>query len=117
MISDCVGGQAFDFSDAETVFLQGAVSFLEIVIPCAICLLIWKMLISNKSDPRKRFLTLGLDSAPTDTPGTNRSDRPLSTSHLLLYFGAAALTFGIGLLVVQACQFLELIPFRRLRPW
>ncbi len=61
MITDCMGLQAWDFSDAEPVFLQGALSLLKVIIPAAICLAQLKLYTATRRLRKRTPSILGLD--------------------------------------------------------
>ena len=47
MQTDCFGTRVFDLSNTEAIFLQGGYTLLKLMIPGAICLLLWMLRASN----------------------------------------------------------------------
>lgn len=59
MITDCVGGQQWDLSDTETIFVQGVFALLKLLIPIAIWVYTWKVCQNGRAHHRASLL--GLD--------------------------------------------------------
>jgi hypothetical protein len=51
MVTDCFGPGFWDVTDAETVFVQGMVSVLKVVVPAAIALVLWRMFVARNQPP------------------------------------------------------------------
>ena len=100
MVTDCAGLGFWDMSDAETVFLHGTLSLMRIIIPAAICLLIWRVRITNRPG---NVLVLGLDESTNSQMISSRVSRPL----LFLYATTAFITFELGLLTFRAYEVLQ----------
>ena len=58
MISDCAGFQQWDLSDTETIFVQGVLALLKILIPVAIWVYTWKVCRTERAHPRTSMLGL-----------------------------------------------------------
>jgi hypothetical protein len=58
MITDCVGGQQWDLSNTETIFVQGVV-LLKILITVAISVFTWKVCQTGRA--HQRISMLGLE--------------------------------------------------------
>ena len=107
MVTDCGGMQAWDFSDTETVFLKGSLSLLMIIVPSAICFLLWRLYATNKDSPHHNVSILGLNEIPTDNQSTNAYFSKISPCTLLLYITTTVVTFNLGMLSVLAYEFLR----------
>jgi hypothetical protein len=98
MVTDCAGLGFWDISDAETVFLNDAFSLIRIVIPAAICLLIWRMRVTNRT---QSVTVLGLDEF-THLQTRRNPSRPT----LLLCAATTSITFLVGVLTFKAYELL-----------
>lgn len=109
MVTDCMRTRRWDFSDSEEVFLQGGFSLLEIILPLAICFLLWRHYVMCKAGEHRSLSILAL----SDDSGTDReidSFFPaISTWSLLLYVTVSVVTFNLGLAAVSAYDFLSRI--------
>ena len=114
MVTDCTGARAWDFSDTEAVFLQGSLSLLEIMIPSAICLLLWRIYFTNKDDARQSVSILRLNEAATDHQGSDLQISRISPLTLLLYIITTIATFDLGLLSILTYEFLRHLPHKLL---
>jgi hypothetical protein len=104
MVTDCFGARAFDFSDTEAVFLQGSFSLLKMIIPAAICVLLWKLYVANKDGDYRQSEILGLrENRSIDHSAKTKCER-ISLLMLFLYFATAAVTFSLGLLSFHAYE-------------
>jgi len=67
MITDCFGVRQWDFSDTETVFVQGVFALLKVLIPIAISVYTWKVSQTGRAHHRTSLLGLekreGLDES------------------------------------------------------
>jgi hypothetical protein len=106
MVTDCLGTQRWGFSDSEEVFLQGGLSLLKVILPMAICFLLWRRYVMNKPVAHRSLSILALDV-------DSRTDRAIDTCFpavsiwsLLLYATASVVTFNLGLLAVSTYDFL-----------
>jgi hypothetical protein len=100
MVTHCFGNGFFEFEDTEALFLQITFLLLKIVIPGAICLIAWRMLITDRAKPRRTVL--GLDEV-TPINASVESDQPRTSPKALFFCGVCygvvgLLTFGLGLL-------------------
>jgi hypothetical protein len=102
MVTDCGGLGFWDMSDAETVFLNGAFSLMRIIIPAAICLLIWRIRVTNRT---QSVTSLGLDESAYSHPCLSRPR--ISRGTLLLYATTTFITFQVGLLTFKAYELLR----------
>jgi hypothetical protein len=108
MITDCFGAKEWDISDFEAVFLEAGFSFLKIIIPGAICLVMWRIFITNRRESRAGILTLGLDETSAADPRA-RYLPAMSPYVLLLYVTTTVVTFNVGLLFFSAWESLRTI--------
>jgi hypothetical protein len=109
MVTDCVGTRRWDFSDSEEVFLQGSLSLLEVVLPLAICFLLWRVYIMNKADERRSLSILALSDDSSTDRKLDSFFPAVSIWSLLLYAGASLIAFNVGLVAVSAYDFLSSI--------
>jgi hypothetical protein len=58
MITDCFGAQQWDLSDTETIFVQGVIVLVQILIPVAVSVYTWK--VCRTEPPHERPNMLGL---------------------------------------------------------
>jgi hypothetical protein len=58
MITDCFGAQQWDLSDTETIFVQGVIVLVQILIPVAVSVYTWK--VCRTEAPHERPNMLGL---------------------------------------------------------
>src|ERR1044072_7270338 len=107
MVTDCFGARAWDFSDTEAVFLQGSLSLLEIMIPLAICLLLWRMYVTNKDAARQSISILRLNETSTDKQGSDSHCSRISPFILPLCITTTVATFNSGLLSILTYEFLR----------
>jgi hypothetical protein len=107
MVTDCFGARASYFGDAEPVFLQNSFALLKVIIPAAICLLLWRLFVTNRGAAWQNGSILGLDRAATDSPDARLCFSEISTSLLLLYAATAVVTFNAGLLSTMAFESLR----------
>ncbi len=100
MVTDCFGARAWDFSDTEAVFLQGSLSLLKIIVPCAICLALWRLHAASKDGSRRNASILGLNEVST-------GHQEAAPRLFFIYVSIMIVTFNLGLLSVLACEFLR----------
>lgn len=94
MVTNCGGFDYFGLTEGG--FAHDTLELLLIVIPAAAVFLLWRLFVTNKTEPVQR---LGLE----DAVGANRNSilavsRPL----LFLYVMTSVTTFTVGVLVYQA---------------
>jgi len=58
MITDCFGAQQWDLSETETIFVQGVIVLVQILIPVAVSVYTWK--VCRTEPPQERPNMLGL---------------------------------------------------------
>jgi hypothetical protein len=86
-------------------FLEDLNELMLYVAPVAICIVLWKVFVTNRTTVRGDVTVLGLDASsttysPLPEPG-------VSGWALLLYFFTSVLTFGLGLLAFETVQALS----------
>ena len=88
-----------------SVFLDDVQVLAVYTVPAMICVVLWKVFITNRRTPRGGISFLGLDeSSVTYSP----KPQPLiSKWNLLLYLFTAALTFKLGVLAFETYQYLR----------
>jgi hypothetical protein len=88
-----------------TILLEDIQVLAVYTVPAMICVVLWKVFITNRITPRGGISFLGLDeSSATYSP----KPKPLiSKWNLLLYLFTAALTFKLGLLAFETYQYLS----------
>ena len=83
-------------------FLQDFNEFMVFTAPVAICVVLWKIFVTNRSTPRGDMTVLGLDeSSGTYSPPFQRG---VTFGTLLLYLLTGFTTFGLGVLIFDAVQ-------------
>jgi hypothetical protein len=107
MTTNCGGGQFWDFSDTEAIVLRGNISLLKIIIPGAICFLLWRLYVTNKGDAYQNVSILRLNESPTDNQHADSSYSKISPFTLLLYIITTVMTFNLGRLSVLAYECLR----------
>ena len=87
------------------IFLQDCNEFMVYTVPVAICVVLWKIFVTNRTTPRGDMTFLGLDeSSATYSPPVQRG---VTFGTLLLYLLTSVSTFGLGVLVFGAVQLLS----------
>ncbi|HEX6285574.1 MAG TPA: hypothetical protein VFZ71_11900 [Pyrinomonadaceae bacterium] len=85
-----------------TMFLQDFNEFMVYTTPVAICVVLWKIFVTNRTTPRGDITVLGLDeSSTTYSPPFKRG---VTFWTLLLYLLTGFTTFGLGVLAFEAVQ-------------
>jgi hypothetical protein len=107
MVTDCFGVRAGNFSATEEVFLQGSLSLLKVIVPCAICFVIRKLHTANKNSARQNISILGLNEPSTEVKDADLHLSRISPFIWFLYVTTMIVTFNLGLLSVLACEFLR----------
>lgn len=83
-------------------FLQDFNEFMVYTAPVAMCVVLWKIFVTNRSTPRGDMTVLGLDeSSGTYSPPFQRG---VTFGTLLLYLLTGFTTFGLGVLIFDAVQ-------------
>jgi hypothetical protein len=116
MVAGCTGTRSWDFSDSEEVFLQGGLSLLKVILPLAICFLLWRRYVMNKSVEHGSVSILGLSDRSIAEQRTESCVPVISTWILLLYVTVSIVTFKLGLLSVLAYDFLRDVLLELLGP-
>ena len=93
MISDCTYCGILELN--EGAFFQDTFALLVVIAPGAICLILWRLFVTNKSGPRGGIVVLGLDDSSSIYSDLGR---PLSIYLRLSYCLISVLTFVLGLL-------------------
>lgn len=66
MQTDCFGTRVFGPDNTKALFLQGRYALLKLMIPGAVCLLLWMLRASNHRITHQTLYTLRLHETPTD---------------------------------------------------
>jgi hypothetical protein len=104
MVAGCI--EPWDFSDTEKVFLQGSISLIKVILPMAICFLLWRRYVMNKAVAHRSLSILDLnDDSGTDCK-IDSFFPAVPTLSLLLYVTVSIVTFNLGLLAVSTYDFL-----------
>jgi len=69
------------------------------IVPAAICVVLWKVFITNRTTPRGNVLSLGLDE--TSATHTELYGRKIPWRALLLYASVGVTTFQFGVFVYE----------------
>jgi hypothetical protein len=94
MVTECFGYRVWDMTDSGTVFLATAFDISKLLVPAALCLLLWRATITNKSAP---VMLLGLEYATAEAykkPTASRKQR-------LAYAITAMFTFVLGVMAYE----------------
>jgi hypothetical protein len=102
MISDCVYCGILELN--ETAFFQDTLALLEVIVPGAICLTLWRLFVTNRSGPRGGIVVLGLDDSSSIYSDLGRS---VSSYLRLSYCLISVLTFVLGVLSSEGGKFLR----------
>jgi hypothetical protein len=114
MVTVCGTGQ-WDFNNSEEVFLQGGLALLEVILPLAICFLLWRHYVMYKAGEHRSLSILALSDDSSTDRKIDSYFPAVSIWSLLLYVTASVVTFNLGLVAATAYDFLsgilgELLP-------
>jgi hypothetical protein len=89
----------------EQAFFQDTVALLVLVVPAALCLILWRIFVTNRSGPRGGVVVLGLDDSSSIYSDLSPNGVPIYLR--LVYCAISILTFLIGVMAYQAFMFLS----------
>ena len=115
MVTDCFGTRVWSFSDTEAVFLQGSLSLLKIIIPCAICFVLWRLHTANKDIAHQSVSILGLNQSSMEHEDADSHLSKFLLSTWFLYVATIIVTFTLGLLSISAYEFLHYTLYKLLQ--
>ena len=91
MVTECFGIRIWDMTDSGVVFVATMYDMMRVVLPSALCLFVWRVFVTNKTQP---VMFLGLEQA-TSTP---YQQPPPSRFLKVLYAATGVTAFCIGVL-------------------
>jgi hypothetical protein len=88
------------------VFVEDLSTLMLFILPAAICVVLWKVFVTNRTTPRGNVLALGLDE--TTATQTELYGRKIPWRSLFLYAAVGVTTFEFGVFIYQTyCQLQE----------
>ena len=75
------------------------------VVLAAICLVLWKVFVTNRTTPRGNVLSLGLDE--TSATHTELYGRKIPWRTLFMYAAVGLTTFEFGVYVYETCRHVQ----------
>ena len=93
------------YEPAWPTFSQDLGELLLYVAPGVICALLWKIFVTNRTQPRGNILGLGLDDSSSVYSAL--PEPAISGWTVLLYVLTIVLTFGLGVLAFDVVQALS----------
>ena len=99
MISDCSYCGILELT--EPGFLQDTLTLLQVVVPGAIVLTLWRIFVTNRNGPRGGITVIGLDDSSSIYSGPDRT--VFGVWYCLIF----VLTFVVGLSATEAFRVLR----------
>jgi len=81
------------------IFLDDLGVLMVYLLPAAICVVLWKVFITNRTTPRGNVLSLGLDE--TSATPTELYGRKIPWKALFLYASVGVTTFQFGVFIYE----------------
>lgn len=88
-----------------TIFFEDLGTLMLFVLPGAICVVLWKVFITNRTTPRGNVLALGLDES--SATAVELYGRKIPWKALALHALVGAGTFKLGVLAFEAYRYLQ----------
>jgi hypothetical protein len=104
MISDCFGGGSGLTGLNELAFFFDLGQFLPVVVPLAIGYTLWRIFVTNRTNPAGSLI-LGLDENAATY--TELYSRRIPWSKLAIYVLTSAVTFKLGVIAFEAYYYLQ----------
>jgi len=104
MITDCFGGNSGLMGLDELAFFSDVGQFLPVVVPLAIGYTLWRIFVTNRSNPAGSLI-LGLDENAATY--TELYSRRIPWRALCIYVLTGAVTFKLGVLAFEAYYYLQ----------
>jgi len=86
------------------IFIEDAGLLMIVVLPAAICVVLWKVFVTNRTTPRGNILSLGLDESSATY--TELYGRSLPWLALFLHALVGVATFKLGVLTFKAWSYI-----------
>jgi hypothetical protein len=82
------------------IFIEDVGELMIFVLPAAICVVLWKVFVTNRTTPRGNILSLGLDESSATY--TELYGRRIPWQSILFYVLIGVATFKLGVFAFEA---------------
>ena len=98
IISDCNPSFYVSYYPVN-LFVEDLGVLMLLIFPAAICVILWKVFVTNRTTPRGNVLSLGLDE--TSATDTELYGREIPWRALFLYAAVGVTTFEFGVFIYE----------------